>query len=218
MSAISQMLEEIQRDVELTQQYTGRSTLDPKILEVMRQVPRHKFVPELPKALAYLNQPASIGYGQTISQPYIVALMTDLLAPSKEDCILEIGTGSGYQTAILSLLVRKVYSLEIVEELGLQAKERLHTLGYDNVSIEIDNGYYGWKQHAPFDGIIVTAAATHIPPSLIEQLKPNGKLVIPVGSAHFSQELLFVTKSSTGEISIKNILSVVFVPLTGGPA
>ncbi|MES9839808.1 MAG: protein-L-isoaspartate(D-aspartate) O-methyltransferase [Candidatus Thiodiazotropha endolucinida] len=156
-----------------------------------------------------------IGYGQTISQPYIVAIMTDLIAPRTEHKALEIGTGSGYQAAVLSRLVKKVYTMEIVEPLGKQATERLKRLGFDNIEVSIADGYYGWKEHAPFDIIIVTAAASHIPPPLIEQLKPGGKMIIPVGSRFMTQQLLLVDKGADKEVTVRQILPVRFVPLTG---
>jgi protein-L-isoaspartate(D-aspartate) O-methyltransferase len=156
-----------------------------------------------------------IGYGQTISQPYIVALMTDLLKVNSGDVVLELGTGSGYQAAILSGLVKRVYTIEIIEPLARQAKSRLARLGYGNVTTRLGDGYYGWPEYAPFDGIIVTAAASHVPPPLIEQLKPGGRMVIPVGDRFFTQQLLLVEKTADGQITTRQVLPVRFVPLTG---
>jgi len=178
-------------------------------------VPRHKFLPADFRYLAYENGPAPIGSGQTISQPYIVALMSDLLNTKPSDVVLEIGTGSGYQAAILSKLVTQVYSIEIIEDLAIKASERLQKLGYDNVAVRNDNGYFGWQEHAPFDGIIVTAAAPHIPQPLIDQLKVGARLVIPVGLPYAYQQLMVVEKKPNGDIDTQEILGVSFVPLTG---
>ncbi|MGB5541145.1 MAG: protein-L-isoaspartate(D-aspartate) O-methyltransferase, partial [Gammaproteobacteria bacterium] len=168
------------------------------------------------QARAYDNRPLSIGYGQTISQPYIVALMTDLLDVGPDATVLEVGTGSGYQAAVLSGLVASVYTIEIVPQLGERAQGVLARLGYDNVEVRIGDGYYGWEEHAPFDAIIVTAAASHVPPPLVRQLKPGGRMIIPVGSRFMVQELLLVEKTAAGEVSTRQILPVAFVPLTGG--
>lgn len=196
----------------------GREAVrNPAVLEVMRKVPRHRFVPEDLIRHAYADGPLRIGYGQTISQPYIVAYMTEMLAPKKEDVVLEIGTGSGYQAAVLAELVKEVYSIEIVPELGQQAKERLESLGYKNVHARVGDGYFGWKEHAPFDAIIVTAAASHIPPPLVEQLKPGGRMAIPVGPPMQVQQLLMVEKRADGSILQRSVMPVSFVPLTGGP-
>ncbi|MES9850129.1 MAG: protein-L-isoaspartate(D-aspartate) O-methyltransferase, partial [Candidatus Thiodiazotropha sp.] len=172
-AAREQMIRLIEQDVRETSIYLEKSALDERILKSLSEVPRHQFVPADVRSRAYDNRPLPIGYGQTISQPYIVAIMTDLIAPRAEHNALEIGTGSGYQAAVLSRLVEKVYTMEIVEPLGKQATERLKHLGFDNIEVSIADGYYGWKEHAPFDIIIVTAAASHIPPPLIEQLKPG---------------------------------------------
>jgi protein-L-isoaspartate(D-aspartate) O-methyltransferase len=193
----------------------GKSALDERVLQAMGRVERHRFVPENLRGEAYGNYPLPIGYGQTISQPYIVALMTDLLAPSPEDVVLEVGTGSGYQAAVLAELVRRVYSIEIIEPLADQVRQRLSRLGYDQVVTRLGDGYYGWSEHAPFDSIIVTAAAGHVPPPLIEQLKPGGRMVIPVGGRFLTQYLLLVEKSEEGEIRTRQITAVRFVPLTG---
>jgi protein-L-isoaspartate(D-aspartate) O-methyltransferase len=178
-------------------------------------VERHRFVPASQQNDAYKNRPLPIGYGQTISQPYIVALMTDLLEPRPDDVVLEIGTGSGYQAAILSRLVSEVYSIEIIPELGVSASQRLQRLGFDNVELKTGDGYYGWEEHAPFDAIIITAAASHIPPPLVRQLKPGGVLVIPVGPPFQVQHLTLVKKSRQGELRTRQILPVSFVPFTG---
>jgi protein-L-isoaspartate(D-aspartate) O-methyltransferase len=178
-------------------------------------VPRHEFVPERLRRQAYANRPLPIGYGQTISQPYIVALMTDLVEPGADDRVLEIGTGSGYQAAVLATLVGEVYTIEIIEPLGLAARARLERLGYDNVEVRLGDGYYGWPERAPFDAIVVTAAASHVPPPLIQQLKPGGRMVIPVGSRFLVQQLVLVTKDADGRVTTRQLLPVRFVPLTG---
>jgi len=196
---------------------TGRTRFEERVMEVMEQVPRHQFVPDSEKTHAYENRPLPIGYGQTISQPYIVALMTDLLKIDDNDVVLEIGTGSGYQAAILSKLVKKIYTIEIIEELGQAAQERLTKLGYNNVNVKIGDGYYGWEEAAPFDGIIVTAAASQIPPPLIEQLKPGGRMIIPIGEPLVVQHLTLVEKNQQGNIETRNILPVAFVPFTRKP-
>lgn len=188
---------------------------DQAVLRAMRKVPRHKFVPGQEKR-AYENWPLPIGYGQTISQPYIVGLMTDLLDVDKDDIVLEVGTGSGYQAAVLAEIVKHVYTIEIIKPLGLSARARLRRLGYTNVTVKVGDGYYGWPEHAPFDAIIVTAAASHIPPPLVKQLKPGGKMAIPVGNPFQVQNLMLVEKRPDGKIRTRNILPVAFVPLTGG--
>jgi len=193
----------------------GRNALDPKVMAAMGKVPRNEFVPKSYVDAAFDNGPLPIGHGQTISQPYIVALMTDLLELGADDIVLEIGTGSGYQTAILSQLCKQVYTVECVAALADIAKARLERLGYDNIQSITGNGYDGWPEYAPYDGIIVTAAASHIPKPLIEQLKPGGKLVIPVGQPHLYQELTVVEKDENGEIDIREVLGVAFVPLQG---
>lgn len=209
------MIRDIRRETELTGVYTGRRTLSPRVLEAMRGVPRHQFVGQEARAYAYDNGPLPIGQGQTISQPFIVALMTDLLDPQPGDRVLEVGTGSGYQAAILAELVDQVYTLEIIVALGEKAGERLARLGYENVHTRIGDGGLGWPEHAPYDGIIVTAAAPHIPTALLEQLKPDARLVIPVGPAYGGQELVVVEKDAHGNLDQHRVLSVVFVPLTG---
>lgn len=204
--------------VEEVRQYAGYAGDEPfsdSTLDALNTVERHKYVPPAEVRYAYENRPLSIGYGQTISQPYIVALMTDLLEPEAGEVILEVGTGSGYQAAVLSGLVEHVYTIEIVEALAKQARSRLDRLGYDNVTTRLGDGYYGWKEHAPFDAIIVTAAASHVPPPLIEQLKPGGRMVIPVGGRFVTQLLLLLEKNEDGEVIARQIGAVRFVPLTG---
>ena len=185
------------------------------VLEAMRRVPRHEFVPERLKSRAYIDMPLPIGYDQTISQPYIVAYMTELLDPQKEYKVLEVGTGSGYQAAVLAELVDQVYTIEIIKELGESAKKRLKRLDYKNVTVKIGDGYFGWEEHAPYDAIIVTAAPDHIPPLLLHQLKPGGKLCIPVGGRFRVQNLTLVQKTKSGSIMTRQVMPVRFVPLTG---
>ncbi len=209
------MIRAINVDVSITRFSTGKETFDSRVMGAMRKVPRHQFVPRRVQDDAYENRPLPIGYGQTISQPYIVALMTDLLGVDEDDEVLEIGTGSGYQAAVLAELVRQVYSIEIIAPLGKQSAARLARLGYRNVATRVGDGYYGWEAHAPFDGIIVTAAANHIPPPLIKQLKPGGRMIIPIGSWFFTQQLMQVDKTLDGQIKTRQILPVRFVPLTG---
>jgi protein-L-isoaspartate(D-aspartate) O-methyltransferase len=208
------MVEEIERVQASIADSTGQATLDPRVLAAMREVPRHEFVPDEEKGAAYRNRPLPIGHGQTISQPFIVALMTDLLHLKPGDRVLEVGTGSGYQAAVLARLAAKVYSIEIVEPLGREAARTLSRLGIDNVETKIGDGYAGWPEHAPFDGIVVTAAPDHIPAQLVEQLKPGGRLVIPVGG--LDQDLRVVEKKSDGTTTATEIIPVRFVPLTRG--
>lgn len=207
------MIDDIEGEVAFTRHMIGRDYLDPQVMAVMREVPRDAFVPSDLKYAAFDNGPLPIGHGQTISQPYIVALMTDMLQLRPEHRVLEIGTGSGYQAAILSRLCRQVYSMEVVPELSEAAQRLFQRLGYDNIETRMGNGYEGWPDHAPYNGIIVTAAAGYIPPALIEQLKPGGRLVIPVGQPYSHQELILVEKDPQGEIHIRDILSVAFVPM-----
>lgn len=209
------LISEIEADAREMVDYIGRSALDERVIAVLGTVPRHEFVPARERPFAYENRPLPIGFGQTISQPYIVAIMTDLLVPKPSDKVLEVGTGSGYQAAVLSKLVEQVYSIEIVEPLAVSATQRLAELGYDNVTVRHGDGYYGWKDHAPFDAIIVTAASGHVPPPLIAQLKPGGRMVIPVGSRFLTQQLVLITKQVDGAITTRQLLPVVFVPLTG---
>lgn len=207
------MIADIERNMYQTRQFIGKDQLSAHVMAAMRAVPRDKFVPPEFKALAYADGPLMIGHGQTISQPYIVALMTDLLELTKDDKVLEIGTGSGYQTAVLSLIVDKVYSVEVITALADAAEERLQDLNYTNIEIRAGNGYEGWPEHAPYDAIIVTAAAAYIPSALIEQLKPGGKMVIPIGLPYEHQELLLINKNEQDKIETKTILGVSFVPL-----
>lgn len=209
------LVEEIAQDLQSTDAIIKESELDPKVLEAMRSVPRHEFVPQKHRHQSYRNRPLPIGYGQTISQPAIVALMTNLLELEPTDKALEIGTGSGYQAAVLAELIDRVYSIEIVSELARRAAQDLKRTGYDNVTTREGDGYYGWEEQAPFDAIIVTAAADHIPPRLLKQLKPGGRMVIPVGSRFMVQHLVLVNKTEDGDIITEQLLPVKFVPLTG---
>ncbi len=192
-----------------------RRSFNPDVLEAIGTVPRHELVPAGQVRYAYQNRPLPIGHGQTISQPYIVALMTDLLEPEASDVILEVGTGSGYQAAVLAELVDTVYSVEIIEPLAGRAAADLKRIGVANVVTRLGDGYYGWEEHAPFDGIVVTAAASHVPPPLVAQLKPGARMVIPVGSAFMTQQLLLVEKTEDGTVVTRQIGAVRFVPLTG---
>jgi protein-L-isoaspartate(D-aspartate) O-methyltransferase len=214
-SARRQMLQEIERTTVQTAMETGRRALDARVLSAMGRVQRHLFVPASQQRYAYENRPLPIGHGQTISQPYIVALMTDLMQVEPDDVVLEIGTGSGYQAAVLAELAKSVFTVEIVEPLGQSAAERLQRLGYRRVDVKLADGYYGWAEHAPFDAIIVTAAASHVPPPLVRQLKPGGRMVIPVGTAFLTQHLMLVEKRRDGSVVSRQILPVRFVPLTG---
>ena len=200
------------RNLAATVEPPGRRKLSPRVLGALRQVPRHAFVPEALQPHAYQNRALPIGNGQTISQPYIVALMTDLLELRADDVVLEVGAGSGYQAAVLATLVRQVYSLEIVEPLARDATERLASLGYANVSVRQGDGYAGWPDQAPFDAIIVTAGADYVPPPLVAQLKPGGRMVIPVGKG--DQELVLIEKGGDGRVRQRSILPVTFVPFT----
>jgi protein-L-isoaspartate(D-aspartate) O-methyltransferase len=207
-----QMVHEVEKMAASIAEDSGVAKLDPRVLEAMKKVPRHKFVPAGQAASAYRNRPLPIGDGQTISQPLIVALMTHLLQIKETDKVLEIGTGSGYQAAILSALANKVFTIEIIPQLGRKAEDVLQRLGHANVTTKIGDGYRGWPEVAPFDGIIVTAAPDHIPPALVEQLKPGGRMVIPVGD--FIQELMVLTKRADGTTVNSRIVPVRFVPLT----
>jgi protein-L-isoaspartate(D-aspartate) O-methyltransferase len=209
------MLAAIRDSVQSSAPYTGRTKLSERVMQAMASVPREAFVPAAYRHLAYDNSPLPIAAGQTISQPLIVALMTDLLDPQPDDVVLEVGTGSGYQAAVLAGLVRHVYSVEIVPELAHSAAALLERLGYANVTVRAGDGYAGWPRHAPFDGIIVTAAAPEIPEPLLAQLKPGGKLVIPLGPAQGYQELFVVEVGANGEIAERSVLPVRFVPMTG---
>jgi len=206
------LLDEIESEYTFTRGMTGKGKIDPRVKAAIAKVPREKFVPDTYIDSAFYNGPLPIGHGQTISQPYIVAIMTDLLELEADDTVLEIGTGSGYQAAILAQICRQVYSIEYVAALADKARSRLKKLGYDNIEIMAGNGYHGWPEHAPYDGIIVTAAASQIPPPLIKQLKPGGRIVIPVGRPYSYQELVLVKKDEEGKIKTKDVLSVAFVP------
>jgi protein-L-isoaspartate(D-aspartate) O-methyltransferase len=210
---ITRMIADIEREVAFTRGMIGRARFAHTVMEAMRTVPRDAFVPEELKPFAFDNGPLSIGHGQTISQPYIVALMTDLLELAPHHSVLEIGTGSGYQTAVLAELAQQVYTVELIAALGEAAAKRLGKLHYSNIEFRIDDGYEGWPEHAPYDGIIVTAAAAYIPPALTEQLRPGGRLVIPVGQPYQHQELVVVEKDEQGETHTREILGVAFVPL-----
>ncbi|KPK60409.1 MAG: protein-L-isoaspartate O-methyltransferase [Gammaproteobacteria bacterium SG8_31] len=210
------LVNEIASDVRMTAEYLGRDRLDSRVLEAIGRVPRHELVPREQRRYAYENRPLPIGYGQTISQPYIVAIMTELIDPQASHVVLEVGTGSGYQAAVLAELVRAVCTIEIIPELAERARRDLERLGYRNIRTREGDGYYGWSQCGPFDGIVVTAGASHVPPPLIQQLRPGGKLIIPVGSRFLTQQLLLVEKSMDGEVTTRQILPVRFVPLTGG--
>jgi protein-L-isoaspartate(D-aspartate) O-methyltransferase len=202
------------REAMVREQILERGVSDPRVLEAMRTVPRHRFVPEELARAAYDDSPLPIGEGQTISQPYIVALMTELLGTSPEQRVLEIGTGSGYQAAVLSGLVREVFSIEIKEPLYRRAADTLRRLGYANVRTRLADGYFGWPGEPPFDGILVTAAVDHVPPPLLAQLKEGGRLVLPLGNPYGVQSLVVVTREG-GKYQVRHVLGVLFVPLTG---
>lgn len=202
-----------QRERMVKEQIVNRGITDKGVLTAMEKTPRHLFIPEENRAYSYQDRPVPIGYGQTISQPYIVAFMTELLHLEKDDTVLEVGTGSGYQAAILSELVKQVYTIEIIEDLGKEASERLKAMSHPNVEVRIGDGYKGWPEHAPFDAIMVTAAAEHVPQPLIDQLKPGGRMVIPVGGVYEVQDLMLITKDASSNIVKKSIFPVRFVPL-----
>jgi protein-L-isoaspartate(D-aspartate) O-methyltransferase len=210
-----EMLDEISRMARETRGETGRAAFGAGVMEAIARVDRHRLVPDDERGNAYRNRPLGIGLGQTISQPFIVALMTDLLDIRPGDKVLEVGTGSGYQAAVLAELGANVYTVEILEPLGREAAARLAELGYKNIAARIGDGYRGWSEHAPFDAIVVTAAARELPPALIEQLKPGGKLVIPLGESAGAQTLYVVEKHDGGRTTQREILAVRFVPLTG---
>ena len=207
------LLERVAAEIRETGDATGCYALSERVRQALLAVPRHHFVPEERQGWAYANTPLPIDCGQTISQPFIVALMTELLIPDPAATILEIGTGSGYQAAVLARLVRQVYSIERIPELAQAAIQRLHTLHINNVTIRVGNGAQGWAEHAPFDGVMVTAAATEVPATLVAQLKPGGRLVIPVGEPGQTQDLRVIVKDEQGTVSSHSILPVVFVPL-----
>lgn len=212
-SETTRMLDVIEAEASLTAAVTGRRRFKEQVMRAMASVERADFVPDDLRALAYDDGPLPIGCGQTISQPYIVALMTDVLDLQVDSVVLEVGTGSGYQAAVLSKLVQKVYSVEHIPELCQSASVRLRDLGYCNVETECRNGYYGWQEKAPFDAIIVTAAASHVPPPLVKQLKCGGRMVIPVGMPYGSQDLILIYKDEEGNTCTETLLAVSFVPL-----
>ena len=212
-SGLARMLADIRSDLVLTRHAIGKDAFDPRVLAAVGAVPRDAFVPSAMKHAAFANTPLPIGHGQTISQPFIVALMTDLVALQPTQRVLEVGTGSGYQAAVLSLLCGTVFSIDRVASLLTAASRRLDALGYCNVHTTVGNGYLGWPQQAPFDGIVVTAAANHVPPALLQQLKPGGRMVIPVGMPHGSQDLLLFEKNLAGEIDSRAVIRVAFVPM-----
>lgn len=201
------------REAMVRQQIEKEGIKSPAVLAAMRSVKRHLFVPENIIPYAYSDRALPIGYGQTISQPYIVAYMTEAIQPQAHFKVLEIGTGSGYQAAVLAAIIKEVYTIEIVPELGNSAIKRMKELGYDNVQVKIDDGYHGWKAHAPFDAIVVTAATEYIPPPLLEQLKEGGRMIVPVGSPFQTQWLMLVTKKN-GKLKTQRLLPVAFVPFT----
>lgn len=192
----------------------GRGIKDKRVLDAMSKIPRHLFVDEKYRDQAYADHPLPIGEGQTISQPYVVALMTEALELESDNRVLEIGTGSGYQAAVLAEIVKDVYTIEIRKTLAEKAENRLRKLGYKNINVKHADGYFGWEEYAPFDAIIITAAANHIPPPLIKQLREGGKLIIPLGSTVYFQTLTLATKKK-GDLNVKQMGSVAFVPMTG---
>jgi len=220
------MVKEIAAEVVATRRYLGKEALDPRVMAAMGKVPRHEFIPRVNRPSAYENRPQPIGHGQTISQPFMVAIMTDLAAVRLDDRVLEIGTGSGYQTAILAELTARVYSVEVVPELATGSAVRLRDLGYRNIELRTGDGALGWPEHAPFDAIIVTAAAwRRVPPTLIEQLAPGGRLVVPVDRSKAAarypftaqeQDLQLITKDAAGKVTERSVLPVAFVPLVEG--
>ena len=212
----ARMVAEIDAMYAETRSETGLAAMSPAVRAAMAKVERHRLVPGPQRDLAYRNHPLPIGHAQTISQPYIVALSTDLVAPQPHHVVLEIGTGSGYQAAVLAELASKVYSIEIIEALGKGAQRQLRELNYRNIEVRIGDGYKGWPEQAPFDSIIVTAAAPHVPEALVAQLKPGGRMVIPVGATGGVQELLLVVKRPDGKVEQKPVLQVRFVPLVPG--
>jgi protein-L-isoaspartate(D-aspartate) O-methyltransferase len=210
---LENMIDTIKLEARDAAPWVGKADIDPRVLAAVAEVPRHEFVPPDVIASAYENEPLPIGHGQTISQPYLVALMTDLLQIESGDVILEIGTGSGYQTAVLASLVGRVYSVEVIPELAEKAAARLRRLGYERIETRWGDGYHGWPEHAPYDGINVTAAVNDIPQPLIDQLKPGGRLVAPVGMRLQGQDLLVLEKDEQGRTRRRSILPVAFVPL-----
>lgn len=215
MADIEGMLHDIQAEANYACRMTGREMLDDHVLDAMSRVPRQHFVKKDFRPHAYDNSPLPIGKGQTISQPFIVALMTDLIAPKKQDKVLEVGTGSGYQTAVLAEMVSHLYTIEIIPGLAQRSRRQLEKEGYTNISYRVDDGYFGWPENAPFDAIMVTAAAEEVPQPLIDQLAPGGRMVLPVGKSYYTQDLMLLQKDESGAIHASNLLPVSFVPLTG---
>ena len=215
-AARAALVAEVESEVRLTADYLGREALHPRVLQALGTVARHELVPPEQRRHAYEDRPLPIGHGQTISQPYIVAIMTDLVAAGPGDRVLEIGTGSGYQAAMLAEVGASVCSIEIIPALAERARRDLDRLGYRDVRSRTGDGYYGWPECGPFDAIVVTAGATHVPPPLIAQLAPGGRMIIPVGSRFMTQQLLLVEKDGAGAITTRHVLPVRFVPLTGG--
>jgi protein-L-isoaspartate(D-aspartate) O-methyltransferase len=212
----ARMVAEVEAMYAETRGVTGLAAMSPRVRAALGKVERHRLVPPEQRALAYRNHPLPIGQGQTISQPYIVALSTDLIVPEPQHVVLEVGTGSGYQAAVLGEIVGRVFSVEIIEPLGKEAAERLKALGYGNIEVKIGDGYQGWREKGPFDAIVVTAAAPQVPEALVAQLKNGGRMVIPVGQAGGTQELLLIVKTAEGKIERRKILPVRFVPLVPG--
>jgi protein-L-isoaspartate(D-aspartate) O-methyltransferase len=213
-AARRRLLAEVELDMRETARSTGRERLDPRVLAALGRVPRHRFVPAHLADRAYENRPLPIGHEQTISQPFIVALMTELIDPKPTDRVLEVGTGSGYQAAVLAELVARVYTIEIVRPLGERAAELLKSLGYRNIEVRIGDGYLGWPEAAPFDAVVVTAAPDHMPQPLIDQLAPGGRLIAPVGMRGGIQQLQLLRKDEQGRAVTRSVLEVRFVPLT----
>jgi protein-L-isoaspartate(D-aspartate) O-methyltransferase len=214
MDPRARLIETIEHEFRETASWTGRRVLTPRVRAALRAVRREAFVPPDLRAEAYANQPLSIGYGQTISQPFIVALMTELLDPEPDHTVLEIGTGSGYQAAVLAALARHVYSIEVIPELSARAMAALAAEHIANVSLRVGDGGQGWAEHAPYDGIIVTAAAPEVPPALLDQLRPGGRMVIPLGTPYETQQLTLISKDAAGGSARRNVLPVMFVPFT----
>jgi protein-L-isoaspartate(D-aspartate) O-methyltransferase len=212
----ARMVAEVEAMYAETRDLTGLRAMSPQVRAALGKVDRHRLVPEAQRSLAYRNHPLPIGRGQTISQPYIVALSTDLIAPQPQHVVLEVGTGSGYQAAVLAEVVARVYSIEIVQALAVAAERSLKELQYRNIEVKVGDGYQGWPEKAPFDAIVVTAAAPQVPEALVGQLKPGGRMVIPVGEAGGTQELLLIVRTAEGKIERRKILPVRFVPLVPG--
>ena len=216
VGARADMVRVIQLQVQLTRTETGIGGLDAAVIDALKKVPRHAFVPEPLVPLAYIDRPLPLGHGQNISQPFIIALMTQMLALKPTDVVLETGTGAGYHAAVLAELAAEVYSVEVVAPLALEASARLRALGYDNVYTLTGDGYYGWRGHGPYDAILLKEAVDHIPPPLLAQLKPGGRIVLPLGPANGAQVLTLVEKGADGRINETGVLDVRFAPLQGG--